>query len=97
MQDALPQGLKTITYKRNLPKRGPSGLVVLAAAFGVMTYGFIEFSKDNQERRFYKLMIENYEERKFGQEYTWFRYCRLKLIEIPFVDLMLQLKGNKKS
>ncbi len=53
-QDSAPKGgfPTTITYKRNLPKRGPSGAVILAAAFGIMTYGFVKLADDNHERRY---------------------------------------------
>jgi NADH dehydrogenase (ubiquinone) 1 alpha subcomplex subunit 13 len=71
MQDSAPAGgfPQTITYKRNLPKRGPSGALLITAAFGLMTYGFIEFSKDNAERRLDSLMVDNFVGKRLGLEY----------------------------
>ncbi|KAI8920963.1 GRIM-19 protein-domain-containing protein [Powellomyces hirtus] len=53
VQDLPPSGgfPETIQYKRYLPRRGPSGLVIFAAAFGVMGYGWYWVAKANAERR----------------------------------------------
>lgn len=53
VQDLPPPGgfPETIQYKRYLPRRGPSGLVIFAAAFGVMGYGWYWVAKANAERR----------------------------------------------
>ncbi|KAJ3302493.1 hypothetical protein HDV03_004916 [Kappamyces sp. JEL0829] len=52
VQDSPPAGgFKNIRYARNLPRRGPSGAVMLLAVFGVMTYGFIKTAEGNAERR----------------------------------------------
>jgi NADH dehydrogenase (ubiquinone) 1 alpha subcomplex subunit 13 len=54
IQDFAPKGgfPSTIRYARNLPRRGPSGAVVLAAVFGIMTYGFMKTAEGNLERRY---------------------------------------------
>lgn len=61
VQDFPPPGgfPNTIKYARNLPRRGPSGAVVLAAVFGLMTYGFIKTGEGNAERRYilFKLIV----------------------------------------
>ncbi|KAJ3147133.1 hypothetical protein HDU86_008129 [Geranomyces michiganensis] len=53
VQDLAPKGgfPETIQYKRYLPRRGPSGLVIFAAAFGVMGYGWYWVAQANAERR----------------------------------------------
>lgn len=51
VQDFAPKGMPTIKYARNLPRRGPSGAVVLTAIFAMMTYGFIKVGEGNNERR----------------------------------------------
>ena len=54
IQDFAPKGgfPQTIRYARNLPRRGPSGAVVLATVFGIMTYGFMKTAEGNLERRY---------------------------------------------
>ena len=53
MQDLPPQGgfPTTIRYQRYIPRRGPSGAVILAGAFLLMGYGWIEVAKGHEERR----------------------------------------------
>ncbi|KAG6336587.1 hypothetical protein ID866_2496 [Astraeus odoratus] len=46
-----PGGFEAVKYKRNLPFRGPSGLVILGAVTAVCTYGFYRVGKGNLERR----------------------------------------------
>ena len=52
MQDKLKDTLpNTIKYSRNIPKRGPSGLLLFTAAFTTMTIGWYFTLKTNKERR----------------------------------------------
>jgi len=46
-----PGGFEAVKYKRNLPFRGPSGLVILGAITGLCTYGFYRVGKGNLEQR----------------------------------------------
>ncbi|KAF9238755.1 GRIM-19 [Melanogaster broomeanus] len=46
-----PGGFEAVKYKRNLPFRGPSGLVILGAVTTVCAYGFYRVGKGNLERR----------------------------------------------
>lgn len=47
-----PGGFEAVKYKRNLPFRGPSGLVILGAVTAVCAYGFYRVGKGNIERRY---------------------------------------------
>lgn len=47
-----PGGFEAVKYKRNLPFRGPSGLVILGAVTAVCAYGFYRVGKGNLERRY---------------------------------------------
>ena len=71
VQDAAPQGgfPTTIRYQRNLPRRGPSGAVVLLVAGAIMTYGIIRTGADNLERR------------ELAREKTWARIHLVPLLE----------------
>lgn len=40
-----------VRYARNLPRRGPSGAVILVVGVGVMAYGFSQIGKLNEEKR----------------------------------------------
>jgi NADH dehydrogenase (ubiquinone) 1 alpha subcomplex subunit 13 len=44
-------GFEAVKYKRNLPFRGPSGLVILGAVTAVCAYGFYRVGMGNLERR----------------------------------------------
>lgn len=46
-----PGGFDAIKYKRNLPLRGPSGLVILGGVTAVCAYGFYRLGKGNLEKR----------------------------------------------
>ncbi|OSD04623.1 B16.6 subunit of GRIM-19, NADH:ubiquinone oxidoreductase [Trametes coccinea BRFM310] len=46
-----PGGFEAIKYKRNLPLRGPSGLVILGGVTAVCAYGFYRVGKGNLEKR----------------------------------------------
>ncbi|KAH9899640.1 GRIM-19 [Cubamyces lactineus] len=46
-----PGGFEAIKYKRNLPLRGPSGLVILGGVMAVCAYGFYRVGKGNLEKR----------------------------------------------
>lgn len=51
-QDLPPQGgYEPIRYKRNLPARGPGGLVVFGAVLGICGYGFYRVAIGNLEQR----------------------------------------------
>lgn len=44
-------GFESIKYKRNLPFRGPGGVVILAGVTAIVTYGFYQLGKGNIEKR----------------------------------------------
>ncbi|KAI0832642.1 GRIM-19 [Trametes gibbosa] len=44
-------GFEAVKYKRNLPLRGPSGLVILGGVTAVCAYGFYRVGKGNLEKR----------------------------------------------
>ncbi|KAI8384635.1 GRIM-19 [Radiomyces spectabilis] len=51
-QDLPPAGgYPEVRYKRYLPKRGPSGLVILSAITALSVYGFYKVAQGNLERR----------------------------------------------
>jgi NADH dehydrogenase (ubiquinone) 1 alpha subcomplex subunit 13 len=54
VQDTAPAGgfPTTIRYKRNLPRRGPSGAIILLAVGGMMAYGLNQLVNDSSEKRF---------------------------------------------
>ncbi|KAI9497835.1 GRIM-19 [Zychaea mexicana] len=51
-QDLPPSGgYSEVRYRRYLPKRGPSGLVVVGGVAAVMAFGFYRVAQGNLERR----------------------------------------------
>ena len=51
-QDLAPKGgYPEIKWARNLPKRGPSGLVIMLGGIATMAVGFYFVAKTNRERR----------------------------------------------
>ena len=44
-------GFENVKYKRNLPFRGPSGLVILGGVTAICAYGFYRVGLGNLERR----------------------------------------------
>ncbi|KAK7676893.1 hypothetical protein QCA50_020149 [Cerrena zonata] len=51
-QDMPPSGgFEAIKYKRNLPVRGPSGVMILTAVTAVCAYGFYRVGAGNLEKR----------------------------------------------
>jgi hypothetical protein len=44
-------GFDAVRYKRNLPFRGPGGLVILGGVTAVCAYGFYRLGKGNLEKR----------------------------------------------
>ena len=52
-QDLPPKGgYPEITYARNLPKRGPSGLMIMLGGVAVMALGFVGVGITNRQRRY---------------------------------------------
>ena len=45
-------GFEAVKYKRNLPFRGPSGLVILGGVTAVCAWGFYRLGKGNLEKRY---------------------------------------------
>jgi NADH dehydrogenase (ubiquinone) 1 alpha subcomplex subunit 13 len=75
-----------VRYQRYLPKRGPSGAVLIASLFGVMTYGWIKVKQGNMERR------------ELKHEKTWSRiYLAPLLIAETDRDLVKRLDVDLKS
>lgn len=51
-QDMPPAGgFEAVKYKRNLPLRGPGGLVVLGGVTAICAYGFYRLGQGNVEKR----------------------------------------------
>ncbi|KAG2207219.1 GRIM-19 [Mucor mucedo] len=51
-QDLPPaEGYREIKYRRYLPQRGPSGLVILAGVTAISAFGFYRVFQGNLERR----------------------------------------------
>jgi hypothetical protein len=46
-----PGGYPEVKYRRYLPKRGPSGLVIFAGLTAICGYGFYRVAQGNLERR----------------------------------------------
>ena len=44
-------GFEAVKYKRNLPLRGPGGLVVLGGVTAICAYGFYRLGQGNREKR----------------------------------------------
>lgn len=44
-------GFEAVKYKRNLPLRGPGGLVVLGGVTAICAYGFYRLGQGNGEKR----------------------------------------------
>ncbi|CAG8497611.1 10688_t:CDS:2 [Scutellospora calospora] len=57
--DAIPQtqdlprpgGFPSVRYKRNLPQRGPSGLVIFTVIGAISAFGFYRIGQGNLEKR----------------------------------------------
>ncbi|KAJ1502787.1 hypothetical protein HMI54_013906 [Coelomomyces lativittatus] len=70
VQDAPPpEGFKPITYKRNLPSRGPSGFVLLSACLLTMGYGW------------YWSIQGIFERRELSREKIWSRIHLIPLLQ----------------
>ncbi|KAI0089055.1 GRIM-19 [Irpex rosettiformis] len=68
-QDMPPAGgFPQIKYKRNLPFRGPSGIVILGGVTAVCAYGF------------YRVGLGNLEKRELQREKAWSRIHLVPLL-----------------
>ncbi len=56
-----PGGFEAVKYKRNLPFRGPSGVVILGAVTAVCVYGFYRVGLGNLERRYVEVCVESWD------------------------------------
>lgn len=57
-QDMAPKGgYPEIKIARNLPRRGPSGLVTMLGGVAVMAVGFYGLSRTNRQRRYYERVM----------------------------------------
>ena len=54
-----PNGYADIKWAKNLPKRGPSGLVTILGGVGVMAIGFWGVSHKNVQRRWVGVVKTN--------------------------------------
>lgn len=45
-----PGGFEPVKYKRNLPFRGPSGVMILAGVTAICTWGFYRYGQATRER-----------------------------------------------
>lgn len=44
-------GYESVRYKRNLPMRGPSGIMIFAGCFAVCSFGFWRYGQGMIEKR----------------------------------------------
>ncbi|KAJ3086955.1 hypothetical protein HK102_012108 [Quaeritorhiza haematococci] len=87
IQDLPPPGgfPETIRYQRYLPKRGPSGLTMFVAMFGIMGYGWYWVAKSNAERR------------ELRREKAWARINLVPLLQAETDrDLVRRLEAAKR-
>ena len=57
-QDMPPKGgYPGITYTKNVPKRGPSGLVIMLGGVAAMAVGFYGIKHTNKKRRYFNTII----------------------------------------
>ncbi|KAF8514815.1 GRIM-19 [Hysterangium stoloniferum] len=63
-----PGGFQALKYKRNLPFRGPSGLMIFAGVLAVTGYGF------------YRVGLGNLEKRELAREKAWSRIHLVPLL-----------------
>ncbi|XP_078279674.1 NADH dehydrogenase [ubiquinone] 1 alpha subcomplex subunit 13 [Rhinoraja longicauda] len=56
-----PGGYGPVDYKRNIPRRGPSGYSMFGIGIGILMFGYWRLFKWNRERR--RLQIEDLEAR----------------------------------
>ncbi|KAI8823559.1 GRIM-19 protein-domain-containing protein [Fimicolochytrium jonesii] len=85
-QDMPPPGgfPETIQYKRYLPRRGPSGVVMFIATFGIMGYGWYWVAQANAERR------------ELRREKAWNRIALVPLLQAETDrDLVRRLEAAK--
>ncbi|KAF9651068.1 hypothetical protein BDM02DRAFT_3091952 [Thelephora ganbajun] len=61
-------GFENVKYKRNLPFRGPSGLVILGGVTAICAYGF------------YRIGLGNLEKRELQRENVWSRIHLVPLL-----------------
>jgi len=50
-------GFENVKYKRNLPFRGPSGLVILGGVTAICAYGFYRVGLGNLEKRYVAVVV----------------------------------------
>ena len=46
-----PGGYPKLSFESKLPKRGPSGVIIMASGIACMAFGMYFISKGNQNRR----------------------------------------------
>lgn len=52
-----PGGFEPLRYKRNLPLKGPSGLVLLTSVMAICSFGLYRVGQGNIEKRFASLLL----------------------------------------
>ena len=55
-----PGGFEAVKYKRNLPFRGPGGLVILSGVTAICSYGFYLLGRGNNEKRWVTRLGEGF-------------------------------------
>lgn len=68
MQD-LPNNFQPIKYQRNLPSRGPTSIVLILGALGIMTYGWRNYLKGFKEQE------------ELKREQAWIRISLLPFLQ----------------
>lgn len=58
-QDSAPKGgYPEIDFRRHLPRRGPSGLVVMLGGIAAMGVGFFFVIRSNRERKYTSVPLQ---------------------------------------
>ncbi|CAG8622691.1 989_t:CDS:2 [Paraglomus brasilianum] len=81
-QDLPPEGgFPSVRYQRNLPKRGPSGSVLLLGVTLISAYGLYRLGQTNLERRNIPTSKLFYRDRELDREKYWSRIHLIPLLQ----------------
>jgi hypothetical protein len=77
-----PGGFEPVKYKRNIPMRGPGGLVILLGITAVCGYGFYRVGLGNLEKRqvFFSTAVDVFiRSRKSAADFLFLRFSFAEL------------------